>query len=184
MSRVADLYETFHAFGRLEQRDLNWLRASGVKPRAMWHPVLILRGAVRLVGRALFDPAHPNDEEAKPAYLLLTRNSVGDPSDIVAWNPRIRFLRSLFGYAQMLGEEEIYAPRLECEGCLRVLCDPLDWLRLNRRGVVLLDGITSAPQLAAVGPLMVEDAAHRAHVLRLITTPSPKIYIARLSQAA
>jgi hypothetical protein len=184
MSRLADLLETFHAFRGLDQRDLNWLRASGVGTRAMWHPDLILRGAVRLIGRALFDSVHPEDEEAKPAFLLLARNAVGDPCDVVAWNPRIRFVRSLYGHAEMLGEDEIYAPRLECEGCLRIMRDPLDWLRVDRRGVVLLDGITSAAQLAAVGPLMVDDAAHRADVLRLITIPSPKIYVARQKQVA
>jgi hypothetical protein len=184
MSHITDLLDTFYASKRLEQRDLNWLRASSVTPRAMWDPDPMLRAAVRPVGPALFDIVHPETEQAKAAFLLLTRDAMGITSDIVAWNPRLPLLRSLYGRAKILGEDEVYKARLCHDGCLRIWRDPLDWLRADRRGVVLLHGITSAGCLAEIGPLMADDAAHRSDVLRLITRPQPRVHIAPRLQAA
>jgi hypothetical protein len=129
------------------------------------------------VGAAYFDFANIGEENAVAAVLLLARDTMGDPQDVVAWNPRIGLLRSLYGRARLLGEDDVLMPHLEHDGCLRIWRDPLDWFRNNRRGVVLLDGITSAGILAEVGPLIAEDAAHRSEVLRVIIRPLPIVHV-------
>jgi hypothetical protein len=184
MSFISDVVETFQGSDCPIQKDLDWLSSMGVTVRALTEPDPFRRAIVKPVGPAWFDFVVAGEEESVAAMLFLARDTMGDPQDIIAWNPRVSFLRSHFGRARVLGEDEILRPHLEHDGCLRVWRDPIDWLLANRRGVVLLDGITSATVLAAGGPLMVEDQAHRREVLRLITSPLPQVNVATRKAAA
>ena len=184
MSLASDLIQTFfHETACPAQKDLEWLWREGVPLSGLTYPDPIRKGHVSLVGSALFELAASCDESV-PAILLLARDVMGDPQDIVAWSPRRRFRRSLYGRAKMLGESELLQPRLAVGGCLRVSREPLDWLRANRRGVVLLDGVCSVPILRDAGPLMAEDEDHRREIDGLLASPLPTIHLSAQDRAA
>jgi hypothetical protein len=151
---------------------------------ALVEPDPIRKSVVLPVSPTCFDFASAGDENAIGAVLILARDIMGDPQDVIAWNAKTGLLRSLYGRARVLGEDEVLMPRLDCGGCIRIWRNPLDWLRARRRGVVLLNGITSASLLAEVGSLVVDDAAHRREVLRVIARPLPLIHIADRREVA
>lgn len=75
-----------------------------------------------------------------------------------------------------MGEGTIFAPRLESEA-LPVWRWPLDWLRADRRGIVLLKPQLAAQFLRDVGPLMAEDVEHGLELERQLTIAAPRIVV-------
>jgi hypothetical protein len=158
--------------------EIDHLVQQGVPTSALSHPMPLRAADIVWVaeGRFEFPNYLPCDALRECALLFLVEDSGGAPLDIVAWAPSTDRIGSWLGYAWGLGEETIYAPRLECVA-LPVWRSPLDWLRANRRGVVLLKPQLAAQFLRDVGPLMAEDVEHGLELERQLTIAAPRIVV-------
>lgn len=147
----------------LKQIDIDWMRSKGIPPEAIIFSTFagdeICRARVTYsqCGR-FFDPFEAGSDpgEAVTAYVWTARDSIGDPADVVAWHPRTGRLATIEGSIPVIGEENVFAPRLD--EALSVFDNPLAWLADGRRGVLLLPGRDPAAveTLRLAGPLAVE----------------------------
>jgi hypothetical protein len=119
--------------------------------------------------------------EAVTAYTMLLRDVDGECADILAWHPRTGRTATWRGAVAMLGEEQIYAPRLDH---LTVHEGVLPWLREARRGIVILDPMRSARLLDGAGPLLVPTVEFGKRLRRQLTIPAPEILVSQAQEAA
>src|SRR5580658_363337 len=89
--------------------------------------------------RSLFDFAAAGEEGAISALIFLAYDEFGDPADLVAWDPQQERIGAWFGAVALLGEENLWGPRLAKGGALSVFESPLAWLRDWREGVIVID---------------------------------------------
>jgi hypothetical protein len=102
----------------------------------------------------------------------------GAPVDIVGWQPAAGWLGTWRGVAWAINQETIYRPRLDEHRALKVHPTPLEWLRDECRGVVLLRPQLAAAFLCDAGPLLVDDAEFGAELRASLTRPAPRILVA------
>ncbi|MGO9770415.1 MAG: hypothetical protein ACLPSW_12835 [Roseiarcus sp.] len=100
-------------------------------------PAAPVRAARVVFAERYFDFAAEHDEDARPALCVIARDEFGVVDDLVAFDARGHIGRWL-GRAVLLGEQMRFFPRVESPA-LRVFVDPWEWLRAERRGVVILD---------------------------------------------
>jgi hypothetical protein len=107
------------------------------------------------------------------AFILLARDAIGDPVDLVAWRPDQRELWPWRGRAWGLGQENCLGSRTS--SALTVFRDPLEWLKADRAGVVVIDGERAASDLVAAEPVVAADPADFEFLRRWITPRAPKL---------
>jgi hypothetical protein len=95
--------------------------------------------------------------------------------DLVAFDARGSVGRWL-GRAVLLGEQMRFFPRVESPA-LRVFADPWEWLRGERRGVVVLDQGRARWRLAG-DVLAVDEPAFGRRVRDELRLPEPRILVA------
>jgi len=88
------------------------------------------------------------------------------------------------GACWALGQDRIYDARLTEDDALPVWRSPLDWLRANRRGVVLIQPHLAAAWLCDAGPLLAEDREHAFELRRLLSRPAPRILFPAVARRA
>jgi hypothetical protein len=125
----------------------------------------------------LFDFAEDVGEDgATPAFVFVARDEFGDACDLVAWAPSEARVAAWLGRASMLGLESLWAPRLMHEGALPVCETPLEWLRAERRAVVILDPTRARWSLYRTN-LIVTDVAFGCRVREALRWPAPQIFV-------
>lgn len=110
--------------------------------------------------------------EIKDVAIIPRRDEFGTPIDLAAWDLGTGNIATLRGRAVMLGEEEVFAPRVEHDG-LHVFPNPAEWLRARRRGVVILNPKRARWRLAE-HKLVVSDAAFGRRLRHLLRLPEPR----------
>jgi hypothetical protein len=110
--------------------------------------------------------------EGERTFHFLARDRFGDTFDIVAW--RRDSIRSLYGAASMLGEENLYRPRLPPFPALRVFRSPLLWLRYRHKGVLVFNLTVARAVLHFEEAIAAEDEAHRRE-LKKATWQGPRV---------
>lgn len=170
--------EFYNGLSLLSRNEIDRLVQQGVPASALSHPTPLRAGDIVWVaeGRFEFQGYLSCDVPGERALLFLVEDSGGAPLDIVAWKPSTGRIGSWFGYTWGLGEGTIYAPRLECVA-LRVWRSPHDWLRADRRGVVLLKPQLAASFLRDAEPLLAEDVEHGKELEKQLTIHSPRIMV-------
>jgi hypothetical protein len=164
------------------QRFLNY----GVSSRALVYPELPARARVVFEPRArFFDFADErgDDSAAKPAFIFIARDEFSEACDLIAWEPSSGRLAPWYGRARILGAENLYAPRILNEGALPVCETPLDWLRAERLGVVILNAASARWHLDGMG-LIVGNAAFGRSLRDALRWPEPRIVVENLERAA
>src|SRR4051794_12098030 len=139
MSPTAIL-SVFHTSHSLRQRQIDALLQAGVPSLALGSDpggyvgytlaadCVVFNGRYFDFARDLDDPA-----EAVTALLIAARDEGGDVVDIVAAGPCDRRIATWVGRVSMLGQQNLWAPRLGPE-MLSVHPDPITWLADDRRG--------------------------------------------------
>ena len=137
------------AWGLPSEDLLRWLLEQGVPDSALW-PIGGAR--VRFDGRA-FDLEHGGEQAI--TFRALDR---GEVIDLVAWSPDTGALASWLGVAFCLGDlDDITNPATYFDrGALHVHADPLQWLKADREGIVIV-----RPEMAHV---------HLAHCTRIVAS--------------
>ena len=181
-----DVEERFDRLPSLRWSEFERFLKSGVPARALVYPELPARARVVLFpDRPLFDFADDvGDDGAAPAFVFVARDEFGDACDLVAWAPGEARVAAWLGRASMLGLECLRAPRIVYDGALPVCETPLEWLRAERRAVVILDA-TRARWSFFRTSLIVSDVAFGCRVREALRWPAPQIFVeAQMRSAA
>ena len=155
-------YDVEHVYRRLmplRPREAQHLLALGTSLDALLKPEVPARQHVVFhADRPLFDfPGERGVEgDGSPAIMFLARDESGRPIDLVAWEPSTGKLAAWLDRAALLGEDQLWAPRIANAGALNVFESPRDWLREDRRGVVIINAKRAARQLRFAGKLCAE----------------------------
>ncbi len=174
-AEIAEMYYSLPAvLGESGFAAAQYLVSKGVSQSATVEPDPVMAAPIVVSGK-YFDIAAA-DEDATRAILVLARDRF-NPIDVVAWQPKAGKVFTMWSRACMLGEDELYQPRLETNGGLRVFREPLAWFLANRRGIVILDVKAAAGRLEALGPLIAEDANHAIWLQRNLARPAPQILV-------
>jgi hypothetical protein len=170
--------ERFDRLTSLRWAEFDRFLKSGVPARALIYPDLPARARVVLFpDQPLFDFAEDVGEDgATPAFVFVARDEFGDACDLVAWAPSEARVAAWLGRASMLGLESLWAPRLMHEGALPVCETPLEWLRAERRAVVILDPTRARWSLYRTN-LIVTDVAFGCRVREALRWPAPQIFV-------
>jgi hypothetical protein len=164
---------------------LDWLkrlREIGVSVDALAEPELPAQAQVVVSDGFIFDFADKADETAVDAVIFLARDELGDPADLVAWEPRRNRMAAWWGDAPLLGMDELYAPRLDPERALLVHETALAWLLGERNGVVICDPSKAASVLRAAAPLKASSDNFGRRLHTLLKLAPPHIYVPSVAQ--
>jgi len=119
---------------------------------------------------------------AKAAAIIPCRDEFGNPLDLAAWHLPTGTLATLHGAAAMLGEDQINAPQIDCDG-LRVFPSPAEWLRARRAGVVIVDAKRARWRLAD-RRLVVADASFGRRLRAMLRLPEPRVFVESVRESA
>jgi hypothetical protein len=115
------------------------------------------------------------DHDAVSAMVFLTLDEDRYPVDLVAWATNPYRIASWFGATPFLGAESLFAPRLGKVG-LKVFPTPLEWLKAERDGVVIVDPAEARWRLVGE-QLVVSDGAFGRDLREGLRLPEPRIAI-------
>jgi hypothetical protein len=105
--------------------------------------------------------------------------------DLVATGLRTRATRTRAGIATVLGQEWIDNAK-ETETTVRLFADPIEWLRNNRRGAVVVDWRSARYALADVPGLACQNELLAKQVERAMRQPIrlPQLFVPEANRAA
>jgi len=169
----------------LDQRALDWLLAQGIGidvvgsfgklemvPLAVQCARVILDGYGGYIASGIGDFAY---------ILPVIRDSI---IDLVAWVPRTGEIATRDGIGAMLGEGHVGCDGWGTTGrAIPVFRSPLNWLRADRQGLVIVNPDLAARRLAGA-ILDAEDVAHRQELTDLLRLPPPAILVPEERMAA
>lgn len=121
------------------------------------------------------------DEEADRGEHVFTMGviSVGGLNDVVAWHPATGRLAAWLGLGFALGEYQIADHLDDNSTGLAVYRSPVDWLRAECRGIVIVRHSATPDVLGLVKLLLAQDTYHRAELQKMFPTGSdqPRILL-------
>jgi hypothetical protein len=133
-----------HALGLTpRQPRLDWLKANGIPALNLaktWCGTFdfVLSDCIAFIRAGFEFTRHLRvEDDAVSALTFLARDELSEPADIVAWHPETGRFASWLGRVALLGQEQVFAPRLS--DALTVHPRPLEWLAAGRHGVVIVD---------------------------------------------
>ena len=147
-------------------------------------------GAGMAVGEAMVeidDRGHfefsdpPLGDETVRALIIVARDVGGFPLDLCAWAPRSDRVATYHGRAGVLGEQQL--DELHLDDPLPVHRGVLDWLKADRRGIVILDP-ARAWRLLVDEALAVADVEHGLKLKGALQPPAPRIVVRKFVEAA
>ena len=142
--------------------EARWLLAQGVSDTAILEPDPIRAGTVRF-----WQHAFELDPEGDRALLFKHER------DWIAWQPRSGKLASWRGVAFALNEEAIWNPASYFGGlALRIHRTPLEWLKADRDGIVIVQPRLAHAMLRSARALSFADSAFAQLVRRWMESPT------------
>jgi hypothetical protein len=175
---AADAAARFVSLPEIGWQTYEWFLRQGVPSPTLVYPELPRRARVVFYeDRPLFDFLDEVGEQGVQAILFPARDHDGKIADLVAWSLSPRRLASWQGAAALLGADEILAPRLMQEAALWVHRTPLEWLKSDREGVVIIDPRRADLALRDFGPFFVHSNAHARELLELFRSRAPSVYV-------
>jgi hypothetical protein len=168
----------------LQLRPIQWDEYAGLMrlgvpgPAIIWPDLPARADVVFRTDKPLFDfaadlPVDFDDEAVVSAMVLLACDEDGYAADLVAWTTNPYRIASWFG-APLLGAENLFAPRLD-DG-LKVFPNPLEWLKAERDGVVIVDSEAAKWSLTDER-LTVSDGDFGRKLREMLSLPQPRIEI-------
>jgi hypothetical protein len=122
--------------------------------------------------------------EGALAVIIPCRDEFGRTTDLAAWHMDTGRVATWLGAAVMLGEDNISAPRIDCDG-VRVFPDAAAWLREDRRGVVILDATRARWRLTEERLIVREaDIDFGRRLRKILRLPEPRIFVETAKVAA
>lgn len=144
-------YPDLAQYSQPSQQHLDWLQRCGVSLSALTKPPMVLLAR----GHKAHDGAFEADAGGEE-WLVFP-----EAQDCIFWQPRGGMLARWNGRAFALGEDMIHAAATCSFGnCLNIYNSPLDWLRADRDGIVIIDWhrafdeLRHCPRVAVVESLL------------------------------
>jgi hypothetical protein len=181
-----EIIETWRECAHLSQSQIDRLTGAGVSVDALAcdpgdYGFALASDRVAFGGAQFAFERHIRQPgEGVSAFIVPARDEFGEIVDLVAW--RGEQLATWCGRVGTLGLQNIYAPRLECEG-LPVAQSGIDWLRGDRRAVLIVNHDRARCELAHAGPFLAASIAHGCG-LRDTLTHSPRILVPQIEKVA
>jgi hypothetical protein len=180
MPDVLDAYWNYTS--NLKQADLDWLISQGVSADALAHDPDEIGFLIAKANVVFDDDANGfsfaseiPDHAPTAAYTILARDEDGEIADIVAWRPRDSVVAAWARRVPLAGMQNLYAARLDEP--LRVFRDPVEWLRSDRHGVIVLDARQACHWLRGAGEIEARSSDHARHLRRAFADSNPRIVI-------
>jgi hypothetical protein len=111
------------------------------------------------------------------AIIIPARDEAGDIVDLAAWNIESGAFGLWRGVASMLGEDQIHAPRIECDG-LRAFPSVAAWLRAGRQGIVILNEMRARWRLAGER-IVATDVTFGLRLREMLALPAAQVFVER-----
>lgn len=112
------------------QEELDWILAQDVSTTALVRPL-----AMKVAAGDLGQDGHFEADDSGPRWLAFQQEH-----DLVLWQPRRRLLVAEWRRSFALGEDIVDNPGTYAFDCnLNIFAEPLEWLRANRDGIVIID---------------------------------------------
>ena len=146
--------------------EIAWLLKQGISETAMISPTVIRAANVTLLDGNTFD------FDAKGIRAFLFKEL--DCDDLIAWNPKRDALATWRGDAFALGQESVFNPAtyFDCSA-LRVHRTPLEWLKADREGIVIVKPQLTYAYLYHARRLSFADPVYAQQVKRWLQPPKP-----------
>jgi hypothetical protein len=125
-------------------------------------------------GKVAFLDSQAFDFDSSAKRVLIFHHPLHLDDELIAWQPRTGELASWRGVAFALGENAIWNPASWFAGdALKVHRTPLDWLRANREGIVVVRPRLCYAMLHHVPRIACDDLKHAEQLKRLCRPPKP-----------
>lgn len=149
---------------------VGWLLEHGVGAGAMMEPWLLKEARVKFIGPDTFD----FDDSGEPA-LIFRAEDREEATDLIAWSARTNKLATWRCATFCLGDlDQVFNPATYfMGGALRVHGTPLDWLRAERDGIVLVRPDLAFAYLRNCPHLVVGEAVFGRQLDKWIQPPRP-----------
>ena len=171
-----DIERRWHRLPPISIAWIKRLKELGVSVDGLCEPELPAQAQVIMLEGFVFDFADEVDGTPIDAMIFIGRDEDGYPADLISWTPTLNRMASLYGRAALLGEGELFVPRLDDERALMVHETPLQWLLAERQGVVIVDPRKAASILRDAEPLKTHSAAFSLRILTLTTPRPPSVF--------
>jgi hypothetical protein len=171
----------------LQWREFRRFLNRGVPSAALVFPEFPARArVVFFTDRPVFDFVEDLDDEgdqesAAAAFIFLARNELGEPCDLIAWQPVFARVAAWYGRASLLGLESLWAPRIAFDGALAIFETPLEWLTAGRQGVIIVNPERAAPLLREAEHLRAPNEKYGLYLRSLVTARPPRIVVPKTS---
>lgn len=151
--------------------ELEWLFRHGIPANAMAEPWPIKSASVQFLNGGTFDFAR----DGRQAIVFLAVDH-GETVDLIAWQPKSGAVASWRATAFCLGDQDqCFNPASWfADSGLRVHADPLEWLKHDRDGIVIVRREFAYAYLRYVPRLVFADVEHAERIQRWCRPPKPK----------
>ena len=156
--------------GLPDAQAIRWLLDRGVTPGVLGSPFGVHAGRVRFLSSSCYVP----EPLGHLAFIFAVIDTDGI-CDAAAWCPASGKVASRLGVGFALGQAQAACETdLLTSTKLRIRRDPLDWLRNDRDGIVVVDPVLAAEALAGFD-VEAADAGHAQELEALLRIPAPRI---------
>jgi hypothetical protein len=171
-SEPESLRSVHRSWGLLDDRLIGWLLDQGVTEQAMLAPWPIAGAKVRFFDTGTFDV----DADGIPA---VTFRAAAPPDDLIAWSPKSGKIGSWRGTAAFLGDPEQIdnTATYFAGGKLTIHKSPLEWLKANREGLVIVRPELAYVYLRNVPRVFIEDLSLARNFKAWVQPPKPTVRI-------
>jgi hypothetical protein len=182
-----EVEERFARFSSLHWSEFRRFLDRGVPSPALVYPELPARArVVFFADRPVFDFVEDLEDEgeqerAAAAFIFLARDELGDPCDLVAWEPVSARVAAWYGRPSLLGLENLWTPRIAYDGALVIFETPLEWLKAGRQGVVIVNPERAAPLLREAEHLCAPSEKYGRYLRSILTARPPRIVVPKAS---
>ena len=173
----------------MTQTAIDRFLAAGVPPLSLVMPDMVTPAVVyphdENPDRFSFREDLREPAEGVSAFLIAVRDESGAIVDLAAWRPREGWLATWRGVGWALGAHEYPSPldALHDGGAVRVFRSPMDWLRADRRGLVLLDHVTARWRFARDGmPIIADDLVHAKRLKQVLAVKPVPIILPNITE--
>ena len=152
----------------LRQTQINWLLQKGVTPVSIIYPDAIFMARGRSDDRGFFEPT-PDGE----VWLAFREDY-----DVVFYRPKTGEFAWETGRAFALNEEQIDNPATTAFGQhLKIFGNPIDWLRHNRDGAVIVRWGDAFERLRDVPSIAIDQSLIEIYRRSMRPTQMPKLFV-------